>query len=372
MFWKRVIFCICLLVTAWGPVSVRATPRAREIRVGVEEYGPLVQEEGGADVIHPQLSAYVQRVGRRVAAASDRPDLPYAFVVLDNTDLNAWALPGGKIGIHLGLLMHLKSEAELASVLAHEIGHAAAGHEMSQVERGIVLGVVRAGISEIVQNFWIDRGTAVGKELIELKYCREDELEADALGIKYMTRAGYDAQGAVAVEKMYLDREGKDQERWYQRIFATHPPSKERLKALKGGAARYGHGGFVGKEEYDRMIAPLRATVPAYRALDSGRELIAKGEFKKALKAAERGLSIEPHEPHLYQLKAQALLHLGREREALSAINRALAINANYYAYYVERALIYERLGNARGAERDRDAAETLLPRGLFQPRLNS
>ena len=95
------------------------------------------QAEGGDYAMDPALTAYVQRVGNRLAAVSDRK-LPYEFVVLNNTIPNAWALPGGKIAVNRGLLLQLKSEAELAAVLGHEIVHAAARHSAQQMSRGML------------------------------------------------------------------------------------------------------------------------------------------------------------------------------------------------------------------------------------------
>ena len=330
--------------------------------MGVEEYAPLLQEEGGADVIHPHLSLYVQRVGKRLAAVSDRPDLPYEFVVIDNTELNAWALPGGKIGINLGLLMRLSSEAELASVLAHEIAHAAAGHSATQVEREVLLGMMKAGMNEVLQSYWSDLGVSVGKRLVLLKYSRKDELEADAYGMKYMALAGYDMQGALAVEKMFLQLDEPKSQGWFSRLFATHPPSKERLKADRKAASKYGVGGFEGRAEYEGVIEPLRAKERAYRALDKGRRYLAKGKTKKALRSAQKGLSIEPNEPHLSLLEARALLHLGRVSSALTSINRAISINPNYYESYLERALVFEQQGKGAAAEKDRAIANVILP----------
>ena len=366
MIWRKILYSALILCSVCGNAILRALPESKEIQMGIEEFAPLVQEEGGADVIHPLLSRYVKRVGKKLAAVSDRPNLPYEFVILDNTTLNAWALSGGKIGINLGLLMQLTSEAELAYVLAHEIGHAAAGHIATQVEREAVLGVLKAGIHQVLKSYWyaplLDQGASVGEELTLLRYNRQDELEADALAIKYMAKAGYDVQAAITVEELFLKLDASKQEGWVTKLFATHPPSKERLKADKKTASKYDTGGFQGKAEYAEVIEPVCAKTRAYRALDKGRLYLSKGKIKKALVSAQKGLAIEPNEPHLSLLEAQALLHLGRSGSALTSINRAIKINPHYFEYYLERSLIYEKLGNTQAAKSDRAIAEQLLP----------
>ena len=108
----------------------------KEISIGKQNYSPARQSQGGDYVIDPELTAYVQGVGMRLAAVSDRPELPYEFVVLNHSIPNAWAMPGGKIAFNRGLLYELNSEAELAAVIGHEIVHAAARHGAKSMERG--------------------------------------------------------------------------------------------------------------------------------------------------------------------------------------------------------------------------------------------
>src|SRR5690606_9203275 len=97
-----------------------------EIAMGTQNYRPSQQAQGGQYQVDPALTTYVQSVGKKLAKLSDRPDLPYEFVVLNNDVPNAWAMPGGKLAINRGLLVYLQDEAQLAAVLSHEIVHAAA------------------------------------------------------------------------------------------------------------------------------------------------------------------------------------------------------------------------------------------------------
>ena len=111
----------------------------KEIAIGKENYSPARQSQGGDYIIDPELTAYVQGIGKRLGAVSDRPELPYEFVVLNDSVPNAWAMPGGKIAFNRGLLYELNSEAELAAVMGHEIVHAAARHGAKSMERGILM-----------------------------------------------------------------------------------------------------------------------------------------------------------------------------------------------------------------------------------------
>jgi predicted Zn-dependent protease len=116
----------------------------QELAMGAQNYAPMQQSQGGEYDVDPALTAYVRSVGMKVANASG-VDLPYEFVVLNNSVPNAWALPGGKIAINRGLLTEMNSEAELAAVLGHEVVHAAARHSAQQQSRAILTqGVVVA------------------------------------------------------------------------------------------------------------------------------------------------------------------------------------------------------------------------------------
>jgi predicted Zn-dependent protease len=117
-----------------GKKEIQFVSEASEIKIGEQQYAPTQQSQGGDFDILPDLTAYVNEVGQKLAAVSDRK-LPYEFVVLNNPVPNAWALPGGKIAVNAGLLTELKNEAELAAVLGHEIVHAAARHGAKAQER---------------------------------------------------------------------------------------------------------------------------------------------------------------------------------------------------------------------------------------------
>ena len=131
-----------------GKNELSLISEAQELSIGQKQYAPLRQSQGGDYEVDAKVAAYVNEVGQRLAAVSDRK-LPYEFKVLNNSVPNAWALPGGKIAINRGLLTELNSEAELAAVLGHEIVHAAAKHSAQGMSRGMLLQglVVAASIA---------------------------------------------------------------------------------------------------------------------------------------------------------------------------------------------------------------------------------
>src|SRR5690606_22486654 len=143
---KKIAFILSLTTILVGCVANPVTgtnefvfiEEPQEIMIGQKVFTEMQNQEGGLYTQHADVTAYVKKVGKKLAKVSDRPNLPYEFVVLNNPVPNAWTLPGGKIAINTGLLSALESEAELAAVLSHEIVHAAGRHGAQQLEKSVL------------------------------------------------------------------------------------------------------------------------------------------------------------------------------------------------------------------------------------------
>ena len=184
-------------------------------------------------------TAMVQRVGRRIAAVADLPKAQWEFVLFQNNQANAFCLPGGKVGVYTGLLPIAKTEAGLATVLAHEVAHAVAHHGSERISR--VLAIQGLGIAVISQMDNLNSntrnllytayglGTTLGSEL---PHSRLQESEADEIGLIYMARAGYDPKEAIAFWQRFSDYNQKQGNKvpWFLR---THPLDEQRIENLK-------------------------------------------------------------------------------------------------------------------------------------------
>ena len=206
------------------------------------------------------LQRYVSRVGLEEAKASERPDLPWEFHVVDDPAVNAFALPGGFIYVTRGLMNLMTSEAQLAGVLGHEIGHVTARDSVNQVSKQ-QLAQLGLGLGSILVPQTRPFGSLLGAglDLLMLKYSRDDEREADALGFEYMRKQGYDV-AAMADVFAALGRESAQQESgglpgW----LATHPASGERVQAAEQRATALGQqqNPRVGRNEFLRQIDNL-------------------------------------------------------------------------------------------------------------------
>ncbi len=181
----------CSTNPATGKRQLALISEQQEIEMGRQADRDVVQSMGLYD--DPEVQAYVARVGGELAARSERPGLPWTFRVVDDPTVNAFALPGGFIYLTRGILTHLDNEAEMAAVLGHEIGHVTARHSVEQVSKA-QLASLGLGVGMILSPDLRNYGdlAQTGLQLLFLKYGRDDERQADDLGLRYMVRENYD------------------------------------------------------------------------------------------------------------------------------------------------------------------------------------
>lgn len=245
----------CETNPATGKSQFLINSRDQEIAMGDEASPQLVNEMGG-ELNDPQVRAYVIEVGRKLAATTeaDNPTLPWSFTVVDSDIINAFALPGGRVFISRGLLRRMTNEAQLAGVLGHEIGHVTARHINDRMLNTAIAGaavsvagsILTEGVGGPVGDI-APKALELGGQTIVLRYGRRQELEADALGMRYMTRAKYNPAAQRQVMEILEQSIGTDAgSEW----FSTHPYPKTRI------------------EQIDRLLASDYASVakdPAYQ-----------------------------------------------------------------------------------------------------------
>jgi predicted Zn-dependent protease len=355
--------CIVNPVTSEGELAL--VSKTHEIQMGKENYLAMRQMQGGDYVADPALTTYVSEVGQLLATVSDR-QLPYEFTVINDSIPNAWALPGGKIAINRGLLIALNNEAELAAVLSHEIVHAAAGHSAQDMERELLLkGAILAPAAIADDSEYAPLTVREGQLAAQLagqKYSREAEREADLYGMRYMSRAGYDPWAAASLQETFVRLAKKRLKDWLSGLFASHPPSRERVEANRAIARTLPMGGELGVERYQAKIARLKQVKVAYAVYDRGRKALQRGKLQQALAFAEQAIAEEPREALFYGLRGDIRLARERYQEALSDYNKAIERNSRFFYFYNQRGLVKKVLGDLESASRDFQQSLDLLP----------
>ncbi|MEA5444638.1 M48 family metalloprotease [Gammaproteobacteria bacterium AB-CW1] len=360
------LLAACAVNPVTGDRELRLISEREEIGIGEEQYAPLRQMQGGDYQVDPGLVDYVNQVGQRVARESDRPELPYEFTVINSSVPNAWALPGGKIAINRGLLTEFESEAELAAVLGHEIVHAAARHSARRMERQLILqaGVlaVAAASSDSRYAGAIVGSAAIGAGLIGQRFSRSDELEADEFGTLYMHRAGYHPDGAVDLMERFLRLSEDRRQGWLDGLFASHPPSRERVRANEATAERLGREGEWGRERFESAMALLRAHQPSYDKADTARRHLSQGELDQALRLANEARDQVPTEARFHALVGDIHRERGSHREALRHYQRAVEREADYFQHHLMIGLTAVALADDEQARPALERSIELLP----------
>jgi len=342
-----------------------------ERQAGASMYAPMRQSQGGDLVIDSELVDYVRGVGNRLAAHSRRGgELEFEFNVLNESTPNAWALPGGKISINRGLLTELESEAELAAVLGHEIIHADASHAARQQSKG-TLAQLGAVASLILIDSTVDSTSGkqaaamvpvLGAQLLTQRYSRDAEREADEYGMRYMSEAGYDPQGAVRLQETFVRlSEGRD-EGWLSGLFASHPPSRDRVERNRKTARQLPEGGEVGQETYRQKTAFLIRVAPAYEAYDAAIQAASSEDYETARAELDKALKIEPRESLFHALDGDLKEQAGQQQLALEAYDRAVARYDAFFYHHLRRGQLYFEAGQATAARTDLERSVELLP----------
>jgi predicted Zn-dependent protease len=232
------VFLSCAATAAITLVSVD-----QEIEIGKQANAQVRKEM--PELRDEEVRAYVRELGRRLVQVAPGPKYPYSFSVANYREINAFALPGGPIWIHRGVMHAATNESQVAGVLAHEIAHVGQRHAADQLTKATVanwglglLGAVLgnsggAGAAQMAAGFLANG--------VFLKFSRDDEREADRVGLQMLTRAGWDARGMVELFEM-LRREGKRDPSQVEMFFSSHPSPQDRIRQLQADVAKRGSG----------------------------------------------------------------------------------------------------------------------------------
>ncbi|HSV87385.1 MAG TPA: M48 family metalloprotease [Bacteroidales bacterium] len=208
----------------------------------------------------PDLQSFIDEKGREMGLISHRPNLSYQFRILDSHVINAFAVPGGYIYLTRGILAHFNSEAELIGVLGHEMGHITARHALSRKSRGQLAQLLLLGGMIVSEEFAQFANLAfTGVELLFLQYSRNDEREADRLGVEYSTKLGYDASRFADFFQLLVQMELEGKTGGIPTFLSTHPDPGDRYNSVNQQAQEWKQtlGGdlwLVNRHSYLRMI----------------------------------------------------------------------------------------------------------------------
>jgi beta-barrel assembly-enhancing protease len=325
-------------------------------------------------VSDPEVERYVDRIGQRILAAMGPQPFDYRFFVVEDTQLNAFAVPGGSIYFYTGLIGKAKSSSEIAGVLGHEIVHIK-GHHMARSSGPDAISLLSLASLLLLtrSSAGAQAASTVGQAVAatrQIAYSRQLEMEADTLGVRYMTAAGYDPKGSLGFLKIL------DQERTLNPIdlpayMLTHPVTQERVANVELVIRSLGKTVQNAEEfdplkkvqliirterrERDAVIAEyqnsLRQNPQNAEALHLlGFAQFLTGDFMQAQQNYERALRLKPHDPMLHRDLARLLTQTGDYASARSAYERAIVLEPKEPLTYLYFGEMYEKQADFRSA----------------------
>ncbi len=209
---------------------------SKEAALGLTEFQKMKQTLKVST--NPSLNAQVQRVGARLSKVMPVPNAQWEFVVFEDASPNAFALPGGKVGVHTGIFEITQSDAGLAAVIGHEVGHVVARHSGERVSQNVAVGAVVAGAGYVMnrdgrEGLVPTAAMGAGGLLLTRKWSRDQELEADKMGALFMARAGYDPRESVALWQRFAAWKQSHQQGSTPAFLSTHPLDETRIRELQ-------------------------------------------------------------------------------------------------------------------------------------------
>ena len=258
MKWPRLPHPACNLAFAalagFSIVSV-----SQEIEIGREENAQVRKQT--AELRDAQVTGYITRIGQRLAKAAPGAKYPYSFQVADYREINAFSLPGGPVWINCGVLQVAGNESQVAGVLAHEIAHIAQRHAADQLEKTLLarwsLGMLGAMLGNVGGAGTAQAAGAMMANGVFLKFSRDDEREADRVGLQVMTKAGWDGRGMIELFET-LRREQRRDPTAVEVFFSTHPSPADRIASLTAATSR-ARGGVRDTKEFRAVKARVLA-----------------------------------------------------------------------------------------------------------------
>jgi predicted Zn-dependent protease len=247
------------------------------------------------------LNAYIQQVGSGMVSHTHRPQMPYSFRVLNANYINAYTFPGGSIAATRGILLSMESEAELAGLIGHELGHVNARHTAEQMSKGMITQTLVGGLSAYIgsKSSYGDLASQLGMlgaGALLASYSRDNEREADSLGMRYLAKSGYGAKGFIDLMDM-LNSLHKGGSSATSLLFATHPMSQERYNTAVQMAGSEYSGAMsnpIHRERYMDKTASLRKIKSAIELFEKATEAMAEEDYRAAETSLAQGLKIAP------------------------------------------------------------------------------
>ena len=387
------LLCTLLASCAANPVTgkdeLMLVSEEEEIKIGNTVYRDALwsAEGGGGEYQDAQLKRYLEGVVMRLHKTSHRPNLPLTFSVQNSSVPNAWAIPGHVV-MTRGLIAGLENEGEFAYVMGHEIGHISAKHSAKQMSQkmmlGLALGIAAAAVGGDDYGEAVVGLGALGGQLLLLKYSRDDELEADRLGVAYMSRQGYDPNNALSahrnldkVFKEYARAVGQEpgERNFFEELLSTHPRTSVRIDEMQQMISSTPRSAMSGdgssRATYQSMTANMRRTHRVYTEYyDKAARAFEKNRIAEANNYISRAITEDRYQPPFYALAGFIYLKQNNQADAERYFRAALSLQGTYQPAVRGLGMMNYRKQNYAGCIETMRQAVQIFPGDVTAQRL--
>ncbi len=348
----------CAINPVTGQRQLSLMSPSQEIAIDKQNSPDQISQDYGR-VQDKALQDYVNGVGRKLGKVSHRPEMPYAFNVVNANYINAYAFPGGTICATRGILLSVHNEAELAALLGHEIGHVCARHTAQRMSQQTLTGIAVAGLGILLAT-QVDSDSAalalglggIAAGLLIATYSRSDERQADSLGLEYMCKAGYSPQGMIGLMEI-LRGLGKSDPNMIEQMFSTHPMSTERYNSMLSEAkTKYARSmsAPVYSEHYMDSTARLRLLKPAIDKQTEAESALMAKKYSEGENLLAEALKLAPKDYTGLVLMAKANILQKKYRESIPYLDQAVTVYPEEAQARQLRGVVDAKLGKKQAA----------------------
>jgi len=313
-----------------GERQLMLMSKSQEIQIDQQQSPHQFSHDYGA-IQDSTLNQYLSQIGNNLRTHTHRPKMPYSFRVVNANYINAYAFPGGSIAVTRGIMVNLNNEAELAGLLGHELGHINARHTAERMSKSTLLNLALAGAGMAVGQINPELGNItqqlgqISSAALLAHYSRDDERQADALGMAYMVKAHYTPEGMVGLMSL-LRSLSKHKASAIDIMFSTHPMSDERFHtATHLSQTRYGFAQnyFLQRERFMDNTAALRRLKPVITKLEEAERLLVKKNYNDATALAQQAVKAAPSDYAALMTLGKSLSLQEKHHEALRYFDKA-------------------------------------------------
>lgn len=336
--------CVAEIDPLSGKKTYTLLSTQQEVEIGQKVIPSAINENEG---LYPEreVQNYIRQLGYKVASVTPRK-VNYQFYLVNSADINAFALPGGPVFITRGILLKMDNESELIGVLAHELGHINARHHAKFLEKtygmGILVSILGIALQGSEYSSAVISLAQVSAGLLQLKFSRDQENEADSLGVRFTYQAGYDPRGLLTMfEKFKSLSQGMSIE-W----LSTHPLPDTRIRNVQQMISKqYPDSNRLRKnsDEFNKVISSIKAKQQSFDYVEEAKKHIRSRNYSLALNLLDRAISIYGSN-QAYTYRALVNLNLKKYNEAINDADRAISLDSLYFKPMLIRGIALNQL----------------------------